>query len=242
MIKVCLIGASGKMGRAVIEEANNDDDIEITNFIVHKESEALNFDVGKFHFEQANNKIFEASIDRDFDCIIDFATREKVEERIRLYERLKRPVLFCTTGLKSSELDGIRNLSKEMPIFMAPNTSLVIALMHDLIEKVLNFNNSLKVKISEKHHTSKLDKPSGTALSFAKLTNVKESKIESLREGESGNWHKIQIFNNLEQLELKHSASNRSIYAQGALNIVKWFYQKPKNLYYMQTLIEDLYE
>ena len=101
MIKVCLIGAAGKMGRAVIEEANNSDDIEITNFIVHKESEALNLDVGKFHFEEANNKIFEASIDRDFDCIIDFATREKVEERIRLYERLKRPVLFCTTGLKA---------------------------------------------------------------------------------------------------------------------------------------------
>ena len=39
MIKVCLIGAAGKMGRAVIEEANNYDDIEITNFIVHKESE-----------------------------------------------------------------------------------------------------------------------------------------------------------------------------------------------------------
>ena len=107
-------------------------------------------------------------------------SNEKIEERIRLYERLKRPVLFCTTGLKSNELDGIRNLSKEMPIFMAPNTSLVIALMHDLIEKVLNFNNSLEVKISEKHHTSKLDKPSGTALSFAKLTNVKESSIESL--------------------------------------------------------------
>ena len=61
---------------------------------------------------KANNKIFEASIDRDFDCIIDFATREKVEERIRLYERLKKPVLFCTTGLKSNELDGIRNLSQ----------------------------------------------------------------------------------------------------------------------------------
>ena len=111
-----------------------------------------------------------------------------------------------------------------------------------LIIFLMNLNNSLKVKISEKHHTSKLDKPSGTALSFAKLTNVKESKIESLREGEAGNWHKIDIFNNSEQLELKHSASNGSIYAQGALNIVKWFYQKPKNLYHMQTLIEDLYE
>ena len=62
MIKVCLIGASGKMGRAVIEEVNNHKDIEITNFIVHEKSEALKQDVGKFHFEQANNKIFTASI------------------------------------------------------------------------------------------------------------------------------------------------------------------------------------
>ena len=79
-----------------------------------------------------------------------------------------------------------------MPVFIAPNTSLVIALLQDLVKKVLNFNNSQKVKISEKHHKSKLDKPSGTALSFAELANLHESEIESLREGETGNWHKIQ--------------------------------------------------
>ena len=50
MIKICLIGASGKMGRAVIEEANNYNGIEITNFIVHENSKALYLDVGKFHF------------------------------------------------------------------------------------------------------------------------------------------------------------------------------------------------
>ena len=242
MIKICLIGASGKMGRAVIEEANNHDDIKITNFIVHKNSKALELDVGKFHFEKANNKSFTASINHDFDCIIDFATRNKIQDRISLYAKLKKPVLFCTTGLNGNELDEIKNLSQEIPIFIASNTSLAIALMQDLVQKVLNFDKSFKVKISEKHHESKLDKPSGTALSFAKFANLEESEIESLREGEVGNWHKIQIFNDLEELELKHSASNGSIYAQGALNVVKWFYQKPKNLYYMQTLIEDLYE
>ena len=190
----------------------------------------------------SDNKIFKATISHDFDCIIDFATREKIQDRISLYTQLKKPVLFCTTGLTNHELEDIKNLSQEMPVFIAPNTSLVIALIQDLVKKVLNFNNSQKVKISEKHHQSKLDKPSGTALSFAKLANLEESKIESFREGEAGNWHKIQLFNNFEELEFKHSASNRSIYAQGALNVVKWFYQKPKNLYYMQTLIEDLYE
>ena len=242
MIKICLVGASGKMGRAVIEEAKNHNDIEITNFIVHENSKALHLDVGEFHFSKANNQTFEASINYDFDCIIDFATREKVQERISLYAQLKKPVLFCTTGLESKELDDIKNLSQEMPIFIAPNTSVVIALMHDLVRKVLNFDCSQKIQISEKHHVSKLDKPSGTALSFAKLANLEESEIKSLREGELGNWHKIQIFNDLEELKIKHSVSNGSIYAHGALNVVKWFYQKPKNLYYMQTLIEDLYE
>ena len=242
MIKICLIGASGKMGRAVIEEADNRNDIEITNFIVHDDSEALNKDVGKFHFNEANNKIFEALINHDFDCIIDFATREKVQDRISLYKKLKKPVLFCTTGLDNNELDDLKGLSKAMPIFVAPNTSIYIALMQGLVKKVLNFDNSLKIKISEKHHKSKLDKPSGTALSFAKLTNLEQSQIESFRQGDAGNWHKIKLLNDFEELELKHSALNRTIYAQGALNIVKWFYQKPKNLYYMQTLIEDLYE
>ena len=242
MIKICLIGASGKMGRAVIEEANNQNDIEITNFIVHDDSEALNKDVGKFHFNEANNKIFESLINHDFDCIIDFATREKVQDRISLYKKLKKPVLFCTTGLDNNELDDLMGLSKTMPIFVAPNTSIYIALMQGLVKKVLNFDNSLKIKISEKHHKSKLDKPSGTALSFAKLTNLEQSQIESFRQGDAGNWHKIKLLNDFEELELKHSALNRTIYAQGALNIVKWFYHKPKNLYYMQTLIEDLYE
>ena len=61
MIKICLIGASGKMGRAVIEEANNYNDIKITNFIVHENSKALDLDVGKFHFGKADNRIFKAT-------------------------------------------------------------------------------------------------------------------------------------------------------------------------------------
>ena len=78
-----------------------------------------------------------------------------------------------------------------MPIFMAPNTSIYIALIHDMLKKVFNYDKSLKVRISEKHHESKLDKPSGTALSFAKLTDLEESKIKSFREGDGSNWHKI---------------------------------------------------
>jgi 4-hydroxy-tetrahydrodipicolinate reductase len=114
--------------------------------------------------------------------------------------------------------------------------------MTNLLAIINKFQVRYEINISEKHHKSKIDAPSGTAISLAQSANIEEKKIKSIREGEYGNWHKATIANDFEELEIKHSAAKRNIYAQGALNIVKWFYQKPKNLYYMQTLIEDLYE
>ena len=114
--------------------------------------------------------------------------------------------------------------------------------MTNLLTTIQKVQDSYEIDISEKHHKSKVDMPSGTAISLAEAANIEEKNIQSLREGEHGNWHKALVSSEFEELEIKHSATNRSIYAQGALNIVKWFYQKPKNLYYMQTLIEDLYE
>ena len=89
---------------------------------------------------------------------------------------------------------------------------------------------------------ARLCEQKGDWKSAIKFYNIDEKKIESIREGDHGNWHRAKIYSEFEGLQIEHSTTNRSIYAQGALNIVKWFYQKPKNLYYMQTLIEDLYE
>ena len=114
--------------------------------------------------------------------------------------------------------------------------------MVDFLAKIKKIEGSYEIRISEKHHKSKIDSPSGTAISLANAANFDEKKIESIREGDHGNWHRATIYSEFEGLQIEHSTTNRSIYAQGALNIVKWFYQKPKNLYYMQTLIEDLYE
>ena len=119
---------------------------------------------------------------------------------------------------------------------------ILTALMVNFLAKIKKIEGSYEIRISEKHHKSKIDSPSGTAISLANAANIDEKKIESIREGDHGNWHRATIYSEFEGLQIEPSTTNRSIYAQGALNIVKWFYQKPKNLYYMQTLIEDLYE
>ena len=242
MINLALFGASGKMGRAVIEEANKDPSIHISNYIVRNNSENLGIDVGEFHFSEALNEFFLAAPENEFDCIIDFATRDDVDKRIEFYSEIKKPLLFCTTGLSDQQIEKLKLLSNDLPIFIAPNTSILTALMRNLLGKIKKVKDNYEIKLTEKHHESKIDAPSGTAIDLASALNFDVAKIESIREGNEGNWHKALIFNGFEELELKHSAPKRSIYAQGALNIVKWFYQKPKNLYYMQTLIEDLYE
>ena len=114
--------------------------------------------------------------------------------------------------------------------------------MKDFANKISKIDQSLEIHISESHNKSKKDAPSGTAKDFARMLQLSTDKIEFDRTDEDKNSHKIAFSNNFESLELRHDTANRSIYAQGALNIAKWFYQRPKNLYYMQTLIEDLYE
>ena len=242
MINIALVGASGKMGRAVIKEAMNDKSVQVTNFIVSDNSKHLGLDVGNYHFSQPSGTVFSTKSNEPFDCIIDFATRDNIDTRLSYYRELNKPLLFCCTGLSEEQINELKLLSNEFPVFIAPNTSVLTALMTNLLTTIQKVQDSYEIDISEKHHKSKVDMPSGTAISLAEAANIEEKNIQSLREGEHGNWHKALVSSEFEELEIKHSATNRSIYAQGALNIVKWFYQKPKNLYYMQTLIEDLYE
>ena len=81
MISICLFGASGKMGKAVISAAEvNNDDVNVNNFIVREESNNLNKNVGELHFGDLNEHIFESYPNKDFDLIIDFATRDDIEK------------------------------------------------------------------------------------------------------------------------------------------------------------------
>ena len=110
MIDICLVGASGKMGKAVISAATNDDRVNINNFIVSEESHSLNKNVGEFHFSNISEYKFESYPNKDFDLIIDFATRDGIEKRIEIYKAFKKPLIFCSSGLNESELMQIRGI------------------------------------------------------------------------------------------------------------------------------------
>ena len=241
-MKLSLVGAAGKMGKALTSEVQHNKEFEITNYVVKPNSSLLGKDVGSIHFNQQSNSLFVDDPKNAFDMFVDFADAQNISSRIQMYKKHCKPLIFCSTGLSSDEEKSIIALSEKMPVFIAPNTSIVTALMKAFAKKISKIDQSLEIHISESHNKSKKDAPSGTAKDFARMLQLSTDKIEFDRTDEDKNSHKIAFSNNFESLELRHDTANRSIYAQGALNIAKWFYQRPKNLYYMQTLIEEIHE
>ena len=241
-MKLSLVGAAGKMGKALTSEVQHNKEFEITNYVVKPNSSLLGKDVGSIHFNQQSNSLFVDDPKNAFDMFVDFADAQNINSRIQMYKKHCKPLIFCSTGLSNDEEKNIIALSEKMPVFIAPNTSVVTALMKDFAKKISKIDQSLEIHISESHNKSKKDAPSGTARDFARMLQLSTDKIEFDRTDEDKNSHKIAFSNNFESLELRHDTANRSIYAQGALNIAKWFYQRPKNLYYMQTLIEEIHE
>lgn len=241
-MKLSLVGAAGKMGKALTSEVQQNKEFEITNYVVKPNSSLLGKDVGSIHFNQQSNSLFVDDPKNAFDMFVDFADAQNISSRIQMYKKHCKPLIFCSTGLSSDEEKSIIALSEKMPVFIAPNTSVVTALMKDFAKKISKIDQSLEIHISESHNKSKKDAPSGTAKDFARMLQLSTDKIEFDRTDEDKNSHKIAFSNNFESLELRHDTANRSIYAQGALNIAKWFYQRPKNLYHMQTLIEEIHE
>ena len=241
-MKLSLVGAAGKMGKALTSEVQQNKEFEITNYVVKPNSFLVGKEVGSIHLNEKIDSLFVEDPKNAFDMFVDFADAQNISSRIQMYKKHCKPLIFCSTGLSNDEEKNIIALSEKMPVFIAPNTSIVTALMKDFVKKISKIDQSLEIHISESHNKSKKDAPSGTAKDFARMLQLSTDKIEFDRTDEDKNSHKIAFSNNFESLELRHDTANRSIYAQGALNIAKWFYQRPKNLYYMQTLIEEIHE
>ena len=230
------------MGKALTSEVQQNKEFEITNYVVKPNSFLVGKEVGSIHLNEKIDYLFVEDPKNAFDMFVDFADAQNISSRIQMYKKHCKPLIFCSTGLSNDEEKNIIALSEKMPVFIAPNTSVVTALMKDFVKKISKIDQSLEIHISESHNKSKKDAPSGTAKDFARMLQLSTDKIEFDRTDEDKNSHKIAFSNNFESLELRHDTANRSIYAQGALNIAKWFYQRPKNLYYMQTLIEEIHE
>jgi 4-hydroxy-tetrahydrodipicolinate reductase len=166
----------------------------------------------------------------DVDIIIDVSSAEGTKA---LISRLSNtPLLIGTTGtLPWKELE---QYAQNAPVAVVPNFSVGIPLLLTLLEQaVRSLPDGWDIEIIEAHHNQKKDAPSGTAKRLAqtiKNAGVEDIPIHALRVGDTFGEHSVWMCGPGERIELKHVATNRSVFAIGALRWAKWLITQPNGL------------
>ena len=163
-----------------------------------------------------------------------------------------------TTGHTQAEKDAIYHAAKFVPVFYTGNMSLGIAVLCNLAKQVAQSFPQADIEIVEIHHNRKVDAPSGTAkMLFDAIKEVRpqakancgragegkreadEIGISSLRMGNVVGIHEVHITTASEHLTLRHEACDRGMFADGAVEAVKFLENKPAGLYTMKNLLEE---
>lgn len=251
MIKVLINGYYGQMGQVLSQEIKKDKEMKLVAGIDKDSSNNCdNLNV--------YNNIFNCS--EDIDIIIDFSHPSSLPNLLKYGMEKNIPLVIGTTGLSNKDIEKIKAASKKIPIFHSANMSLGINVLISMVKNIAPIlEDSFDIEIIEKHHNNKIDAPSGTAYMIAdeinkELNNSKEyvfgrnTKTDKRKEKEIGihavrggtivGEHTVIFAGCDEVIEIKHSASSKKIFAQGAIKAAKFLYNQENGLYNMENLIK----
>jgi 4-hydroxy-tetrahydrodipicolinate reductase len=199
------------------------------------------------------------------DVLIDFSAPDALRDSLGRAISDRIPILVGTTGLQAEHHAAIEEAAKSIAIIQAPNTSLGINLLRDLVEQAAaRLGPDWDIEILEMHHRHKVDAPSGTALmlgqsaakgrgstlqELSRFDRISEHPhareagtigYASLRGGSVAGEHVVILATEGERLELGHRADSRMIFARGALAAARFLVDKPAGLYTMRDVIGAL--
>src|SRR5580700_6028686 len=263
--RIGVIGCGGRMGRMLIADIVATEDCTLAGGAARSGSGAVGQDLGELAGigrlgiaagDSANQLL------RDCDVAIEFTTPAATRGHAALAAELGRPIVIGTTGLSGEQEKAIRDAARHVPVVWAANTSLGINLLLGLIEQVAQrLGPDWDIEIVEMHHRGKADAPSGTALALGRaaasargatldavaqrgrdgITGPRKSGdigFAALRGGDAVGDHQVIFAGAGERLELSHRATNRAIYAKGAVRAARWVVGKPAGLYGMKEVLE----
>ena len=194
------------------------------------------------------------------EVLVDFSAPDALRASLDRAVSAGVPLLIGTTGLIDEHEALIADAAKIIPILRAPNTSLGVALLADLVERAAAVlgPDQWDIEIVEAHHNKKADAPSGTALHLGKAadkgrgggspdergrdgTGLKRQAgaigYSAVRGGTVAGDHDVLFLGPDERLILSHRAENRMIFARGALAAARFLKGKPAGLYSMADVI-----
>jgi 4-hydroxy-tetrahydrodipicolinate reductase len=186
-----------------------------------------------------------AGIDRDdpspealaCDLVIDFSSDAGARRAADLAARFRAALLVGTTALSAKTLQILDETAQKVPVMVVPNTSLGMAALHHLAAEAARLlGREFDVSIIDIHHAAKRDAPSGTALRLAETlrqsgAELPPEHVHSIRAGDVIGEHTIEFFSQGERLRLTHAATDRDLFARGALRAGAWLTTAPPGRY-----------
>ena len=262
--RIGVIGCGGRMGRMLIADIFATEGCELSGGVARSRSASLGQDLGEL--AGIGRLGLTAGEDvrqvlRDSDVAIEFTAPEATAAHVALAAELGRPIVIGTTGLTGEQEKAIHGAAERIPVVWAANTSLGINLLFGLVEQVAaRLGPEWDIEIMEMHHRGKVDAPSGTALALGRtaaaargdafeevaqrgrdgITGPRKSGaigFAALRGGDNIGEHHVMFAGVGERLELVHRATNRAIYAKGAVRAARWLIGRPPGLYGMKEVL-----
>lgn len=247
MVKIGIHGASGKMGRMIIECLKNEPDAKLS----------AAYTIEPLDFALPDGVVLTDKFDELFancDVVIDFTIKDGAINLLNYARTDPKPLVIGTTGLGEDGASLLKLASAAMPILYATNMSLGVAVLNQLAALASKALREFDAEIVEQHHRHKKDAPSGTALTLgervaaARGLNLKEvlvtgrdglvgarSKDEiailAVRGGDVVGRHTVGFYNEGEFIELNHTATSRATFAKGAIKAAIWVAGQSSGLY-----------
>lgn len=155
-----------------------------------------------------------------FDVAVDFSLPEAFGPLLALCRQSRAALVSGTTGLSDAQRQAMAEAAGEIPLLWAANFSLGVAVLEELVERAATALEGWDCDIVESHHVHKQDAPSGTALAVGAAAERGGStpRYASLRAGDIVGEHLVQFTGTGERVELVHRATNRDVFARGALH------------------------
>ena len=250
MVRMIMHGCNGRMGKMIAGIAAADPDITIVAGVDINTEQTADFPV-----TDSIEKVHEEA-----DVVVDFGNSSAVDKVIDWCVDKKIPLVECTTGLSDETLAKLEEASKSVAMFKSANMSLGI----NLIQKILKENSAalaeagFDIEIVEKHHRTKLDAPSGTALALADSVNAglaerkdyvfdrsgrrmkrpdTEIGISAVRGGTIVGDHDVIFAGQDEVITFSHVAYSRAVFAKGAIQAAKFVAGKGPGKYDMSNVV-----
>ncbi len=248
MIKVILVGCSGRMGKTISNAISNFPNLSIAAGVDYKQENGFNYPI----FKTINDCDIQA------DVILDFSRPDSLESSLSYAKDKSLPLILCTTGYDDAQLAIIDAASKEIALFRSANMSIGINILNSVLKQISGFlYENYDIEIIEKHHNQKVDAPSGTAYLLGDTIkdaieeqtvyvhgregiakrNKKEIGMHALRGGSIVGEHEVIFAGQGETIELKHTALSRDVFAIGALKACEFMYGKKSGKYNMDDVI-----